>query len=68
MLTVEESQCCMEMPQVKREMEDCGVSTCIIDHPGFRTGCLDPYVLRIANYAYIDQYGRHGLQQAQQHE
>ncbi|KAF3833248.1 hypothetical protein F7725_026913 [Dissostichus mawsoni] len=39
--TVAESVCCREIPAVTRTMEEDGVHSCIIDHPGFRSGCLD---------------------------
>ena len=34
---------------------------CITEHPGFRSVCLDRYVLETAYYQYRQQYGmRHG--------
>ncbi|KAI9529000.1 hypothetical protein NQZ68_015767 [Dissostichus eleginoides] len=38
-------------------MEEDGVHSCIIDHPGFRSGCLDIWVLRIAYHGYRQHYG-----------
>ncbi|KAK5887841.1 hypothetical protein CesoFtcFv8_016402 [Champsocephalus esox] len=54
--TVAESVCCREIPAVTRTMEEDGVHSCIIDHPGFRSGCLDIWVLRIAYYGYRQHY------------
>jgi hypothetical protein len=28
----------------------------ITNHPGFQTVCLDPYVLQVAYYQYLQQY------------
>ncbi|KAK5901860.1 hypothetical protein CesoFtcFv8_007175 [Champsocephalus esox] len=55
--TVAESVCCREIPAVTRTMEEDGVHSCIIDHPGFRSGCLNIWVLRIAYYGYRQHYG-----------
>lgn len=63
-----ESQCCKEINRVRQEMEEAGVDSCITDHPGFAPCCLNPYVLRSANYAFIDHHGHHGPLQAHQHE
>ncbi len=57
MLTVAESICCREIEQVKCTMELEGLGTCITDHPGFRSVCLDIWTLRIAYLAYKQQYG-----------
>lgn len=65
---VVESQCCQEIDQVKHEMDDAGVESCITDHPGFGPCCLNPYVLRSANYAFIDEHGHHGPPQTEQHK
>lgn len=57
METVVESICCREIEAVSQTMEIEGVHSCIIDHTGFRSVCLDEWVLRIAYYAYRQQFG-----------
>ncbi|KAK7090527.1 hypothetical protein V1264_010311 [Littorina saxatilis] len=54
---IRECRCCQEIP----EMESLTVSTgvgCITDHPGFRSVCLDHYVLETCYHWYNQQYGR----------
>ena len=65
---VEECPCCKEIDAVQQEMEGAHTPSCIIDHPGFEPCCLDPYVLRTANYAYIDHHGHRGPLETNQHE
>ncbi|XP_072772637.1 uncharacterized protein [Nerophis lumbriciformis] len=60
-----ECACCHELEAVARTMEQEGVETCIIDHPGFQSVCLDEWVLQTAYYAYKQQYG---VLQQQQNE
>ncbi|KAK7091503.1 hypothetical protein V1264_009174 [Littorina saxatilis] len=55
--SIRECRCCQEIP----EMESLTVSTgvgCITDHPGFRSVCLDHYVLETCYHWYNQQYGR----------
>ena len=54
--TVKESICCKEIQQMAKLMEDEGVS-CIVDHPRFRSGCLDEWTLHIAYLGYRQQHG-----------
>ncbi|XP_061918108.1 P2X purinoceptor 7-like [Entelurus aequoreus] len=65
METVAECVCCSEIEAVTRTMEEEGVKTCIIDHHGFPSVCLDEWVLQTAYYAYKQQYG---VLQQQQNE
>ncbi|XP_061902331.1 P2X purinoceptor 7-like [Entelurus aequoreus] len=65
METVAECVCCRELDAVARTMEEERVETCIIDHPGFPSVCLDEWVLQTAYYAYEQQYG---VLQQQQNE
>ncbi|XP_061891649.1 P2X purinoceptor 7-like [Entelurus aequoreus] len=65
METVAECVCCRELDAVARRMEEKRVETCIIDHPGFPSVCLDEWVLQTAYYAYQQQYG---VLQQQQNE
>ncbi|XP_061908112.1 P2X purinoceptor 7-like [Entelurus aequoreus] len=65
METVAECVCCRELDAVARTMEEKRVETCIIDHPGFPSVCLDEWVLQTAYYAYQQQYG---VLQQQQNE
>ncbi|XP_061892302.1 uncharacterized protein LOC133660522 [Entelurus aequoreus] len=65
METVAECVCCRELEAVARTMEQEGVETCILHHPGFPSVCLDVWVLQTAYYAYKQQYG---VLQQQQNE
>ena len=56
METVTESRCCQEIEQMAATME-AGVHSCITDHSGSRSDCLDVLVLRITYLAYKEQYG-----------
>ncbi|XP_072176071.1 uncharacterized protein [Diadema setosum] len=59
MPTVRESVCCKEIPRVVEKMDsfaDGGDLDCITMHPGFKTVCLDKYVLETAYYQYEQQY------------
>ena len=56
METVEESVCRREIPAVSRAIAEESVHTCIVDHPGFRSGCLNAWILRIAYCAYRQHY------------
>ena len=61
METATESRCCREIERVVATMEAEDVHSCITDHPGSRSDCLDVLVLRIAYLAYKEQYD--GMQQ-----
>ena len=59
MPTVKESVCCKEIGRVVEKMdsyEGADDLDCITMHPGFRTVCLDLYVLETAYYQYRQQY------------
>ena len=60
MQSATECKCCQEIPEVKAKLDSYGDEnvTCISQHPGFATGCLDVYVLEIAYYEYRQRYGR----------
>lgn len=66
METVPECVCCKELERVATLMEEEDVQTCITDHPGFQSVCLDPWVLRTAYYAYRQQHGELQGQDARQ--
>ncbi|XP_013409982.1 uncharacterized protein LOC106173401 [Lingula anatina] len=70
MTTEAESRCCHEIPEVKNRAEEGGVD-CIIMHPGFGQGCLNPYALEIAYLHHRQQYGAipesHGANQAEKY-
>nr|XP_011446118.3 uncharacterized protein LOC105341337 [Crassostrea gigas] len=54
--TAKESVCCQEIPQVKAVLAEDPGKPCITEHQGFHPVCLNPTVLRIAYYAYRQQY------------
>lgn len=56
MTTAKESVCCQEIPQVKAVLAEDPGKPCITEHQGFHPVCLNPTVLRIAYYAYRQQY------------
>ncbi|XP_061195130.1 uncharacterized protein LOC133203348 [Saccostrea echinata] len=58
MPTPRESVCCCEIDRVnsKKDSFDKKLS-CITEHPGFSSVCLDVYVLETAYYQYRAQYG-----------
>ena len=54
--------CCHEVEVVKEKIEvfseeENTTINCITDHPGFKTVCLDRYVLETAYLNYRQQYG-----------
>lgn len=55
MATFRECVCCKEIAPMAAMIESMSVP-CIIQHPGFRTVCLDIYVLQTAYYHYRQQY------------
>ncbi|XP_024147232.1 P2X purinoceptor 7 isoform X1 [Oryzias melastigma] len=59
--------CCHEIEEVQGEMLRSGVNaSCITEVDSFQTCCLNPDVLRVAYYAYIDNHGR--LEETTPHE
>lgn len=65
MPTVPECVCCREIENVWNKVEEQQPEVsmnCITEHPGFRSTCLDVWVLETAYYAYKQQYG-HAPQQ-----
>jgi len=60
MPTAHESVCCAEISQVWQKVEDQRPEiqmSCITEHPGFQSNCLDVWVLETAYYAFRQQYG-----------
>uniref|UniRef100_A0A3P9JPN4 P2X purinoreceptor 7 intracellular domain-containing protein n=1 Tax=Oryzias latipes TaxID=8090 RepID=A0A3P9JPN4_ORYLA len=56
---VMECICCREIDEVQGEMLRSGVNaSCITEVDSFQTCCLNPDVLRVAYYAYVDHHGR----------
>uniref|UniRef100_A0A3P9M1U5 P2X purinoreceptor 7 intracellular domain-containing protein n=1 Tax=Oryzias latipes TaxID=8090 RepID=A0A3P9M1U5_ORYLA len=64
---VMECICCREINEVQGEMLRRGVNaSCITEVDSFQTCCLNPDVLRVAYYAYVDHHGR--MEEATSHE
>ena len=60
MPTTHESVCCTEIGQLWQKVKEQGPETqisCITEHPGFQSICLDFWVLETAYYAYRQQQG-----------
>ena len=60
MPTTHESVCCAEIGQIWQKVEDQKPEVqmhCITEHPGFRSNCLDVWVLETAYYAFRQQHG-----------
>lgn len=58
----EESSCCQEAQAIMNCIAEYEAETdqdlrCITQHPGFRTVCLDQYVLQTAYLQYRQQFG-----------
>ena len=60
----EECVCCHKISQVRDKndevfeyMKPREPYTCVTDNPGFKTGCLDRWVLQIAWLQYKQEYG-----------
>ncbi|XP_065062658.1 P2X purinoceptor 7-like [Rhopilema esculentum] len=49
-----ESVCCLEIVEVKKRT---GRLTCITDHDGFKSLCLDHHVVEDAIYQYVGEVG-----------
>ncbi len=56
MPTARECLCCKEVPQVLEVMQEFPEISCITDHSGFQSVCLDLYVLRTAYFSYRQHY------------
>ncbi|KAK3712317.1 hypothetical protein QZH41_017253, partial [Actinostola sp. cb2023] len=60
MPSVEECVCCVELPKVWQKVKDQRPQhdmKCITEHPGFKSTCLDIWVLETAYYSYRQDYG-----------
>ena len=58
MLTARESICCQEVAQVKHITDTFVLDLdCIVEHPGFKSVCLDRWVLDTAYMQFKQQYG-----------
>ena len=55
MPSVPESVCCHEIGQIWQKIEEQTEvqMSCITEHPGFQSTCLDVWVLETAYFAYI---------------
>ena len=56
MPTATECVCCIEIDEVSNKMSAEGIS-CITFHPGFKSVCLDIWVLQTAFYSFHQKYG-----------
>ena len=61
----EECVCCQEISQVRDKNDEVfeyikprEPYSCVTDNPGFKTGCLDRWVLQIAWLQYKQEYGK----------
>ncbi|XP_069102092.1 uncharacterized protein [Argopecten irradians] len=52
MTTLSECVCCDELMRVQETRDEIDGIACITEHPGFRTVCLDVFVLRTAYEGY----------------
>ncbi|CAH3032035.1 unnamed protein product [Porites evermanni] len=59
MPSVPESVCCHEIGQIWQKIEEQTEvqMSCITEHPGFQSTCMDVWVLETAYYAYRQQHG-----------
>ncbi|CAH3178351.1 unnamed protein product [Porites lobata] len=59
MPSVPESECCHDIGQIWQKIEEQTEvqMSCITEHPGFQSTCLDVWVLETAYYAYRQQHG-----------
>ena len=62
MEAVEEYRCCQERDVLMAKIEEYSAQTeqechCIVQHPGFRSVCLDQYVLDTAYLQYRQEHG-----------
>lgn len=64
-----ECLCCKEIQRVQDKVESYqgGDLSCITLHPGFRSVCLDVYVLEVAYLQYRQQYGERPEQGNERH-
>ena len=69
MHTVQESICCKEIQQIVDKMDEYPEELdCIMAQPGFRSVCLDRFVLETAYYQFVQQYGGRARQDASEDE
>lgn len=69
MRTIRESLCCKEVQRVMEKVDEYPEELdCITAHPGFRSVCLDRYVLETAYFQYVQQYGRQARLDASEDE
>ena len=57
MPTVDECVCCCEIEQVIHKKQGDTQVTCITEHEGFESVCLDTWVLQTAYFSYRWHYG-----------
>ena len=59
MPSVPERVCCHKIGQIWQKIEEQTEvqMSCITEHPGFQSTCLDVWVLETAYYAYRPQHG-----------
>ena len=58
MTTSHENICCSEVDRVvEKKEEGSSAISCIIDHEGFHSVCLDVWVLQTAYFNYRQHYG-----------
>ena len=58
MTTSHENICCSELDRViEKKEEGSSAVSCIIDHKGFHSVCLDVWVLQTAYFNYWQHYG-----------
>lgn len=62
MPTERECRCCKEVQRVAEKAMEEPETDCITDHQGFKTVCLDKYVLEVAWYQYRQQYGHNAFE------
>ena len=59
--TDEESICCKEVPRLVKlinSLDPRPAISCMTEHPGFESCCLNPWVLEVAYYDYCQNYGQ----------
>ena len=63
MPTAKESICCREMTQIENKLQESDVSnvSCITEHEGFQSVCLDQWVLQTAASQTRQEHGRHAI-------
>ena len=70
----EDCLCCQEISQMKAKCDawsnEKGQTpiSCITQHPGFKSGCLDIWTLEIAYHQYKHEHGKGELKKKKQHQ